>query len=120
MQYRKAPNVTTTLSPAMLFLKRNIRTRIDLLLPELKTKIQDSEMKFFGDQWLGFTEQLILDGSLVINQDGILHYIIDVVRRHGVDQSPVGDKGFHLCTRDFHHQRFEKNGAHVNAKRRGR
>ncbi|GFV84262.1 uncharacterized protein K02A2.6 [Trichonephila clavipes] len=38
MQYRKAPNVTTTLSPAMLFLKRDIRTRIDLLLPELKTK----------------------------------------------------------------------------------
>ncbi|GFS80832.1 uncharacterized protein K02A2.6 [Trichonephila clavipes] len=41
MQYRKAPNVTTTLSPAILFLKRDIRTRIDLLLPELKTKIQD-------------------------------------------------------------------------------
>ncbi|GFQ70464.1 uncharacterized protein K02A2.6 [Trichonephila clavata] len=41
MQYRKAPNATTTHSPAMLFLKRDIRTRIDLLLPELKTKIQD-------------------------------------------------------------------------------
>ncbi|GFW39678.1 transposon Tf2-8 polyprotein [Trichonephila clavipes] len=27
--------------PAMLFLKRDIRTRIDLLLPELKTTIQD-------------------------------------------------------------------------------
>ncbi|GFQ75858.1 transposon Tf2-9 polyprotein [Trichonephila clavata] len=41
MQYRKAPNATTTHSPAILFLKRDIRTRIDLLLPELKTKIQD-------------------------------------------------------------------------------
>ncbi|GFQ86527.1 uncharacterized protein K02A2.6 [Trichonephila clavata] len=40
LQYRKAPNVTTTHSPAMLFLKRDIRTRIDLLLPELKTKIR--------------------------------------------------------------------------------
>ncbi|GFR04208.1 transposon Tf2-6 polyprotein [Trichonephila clavata] len=30
-----------THSPAMLFLKRDLRTRIDLLLPELKTKIQD-------------------------------------------------------------------------------
>ncbi|GFQ92879.1 uncharacterized protein K02A2.6 [Trichonephila clavata] len=43
MQYQKAPNpnVTTTHSPAMLFLKRDIRTRINLLLPELKTKIQN-------------------------------------------------------------------------------
>ncbi|GFR34009.1 uncharacterized protein K02A2.6 [Trichonephila clavata] len=41
MQYQKAPNVTTAHSPAMLFLKRYIRTRIDLLLPELKTRIQD-------------------------------------------------------------------------------
>ncbi|GFW17193.1 transposon Tf2-9 polyprotein [Trichonephila clavipes] len=52
----------------------------------------------------------------IVNQDGVLHYIIDVqgtlVRRH-VDQiRPVGIKckktSFHLCTRDFHHQRFEK------------
>ncbi|GFV28886.1 uncharacterized protein K02A2.6 [Trichonephila clavipes] len=52
----------------------------------------------------------------IVNQDGVLHYIIDVqgtlVRRH-VDQiRSVGIKckktSFHLCTRDFHHQRFEK------------
>ncbi|GFT65482.1 transposon Tf2-8 polyprotein [Trichonephila clavipes] len=45
----------------------------------------------------------------IVNQDGVLHYIIDVqgtlVRRH-VDQiRPVGIKckktSFHLCTRDF-------------------
>ncbi|GBM32207.1 Uncharacterized protein K02A2.6 [Araneus ventricosus] len=41
LQYRKAPNATTTHSPAMLFLKREIRTRIDLLLPELKSRVQD-------------------------------------------------------------------------------
>ncbi|GFX88545.1 hypothetical protein TNCV_2659561 [Trichonephila clavipes] len=41
MQYGKAPKVTTTLIPVMLFLKRDIRTRKDLLFPELKTKIQD-------------------------------------------------------------------------------
>ncbi|GFQ76221.1 transposon Tf2-9 polyprotein [Trichonephila clavata] len=45
MQYRKAPNVTTTHSPAMLFLKRDIRTRIDLLLPDLKTRIRDKLRK---------------------------------------------------------------------------
>ncbi|GFV04766.1 uncharacterized protein K02A2.6 [Trichonephila clavipes] len=52
----------------------------------------------------------------IVNQDGVLHYIIDVqgtlVRRH-VDQiHPVGGikckkTSFHLCTRDFHHQRFK-------------
>ncbi|GBN26029.1 Uncharacterized protein K02A2.6 [Araneus ventricosus] len=41
LQYRKAPNATTTHSPAMLFLKREIRTRIDLLLPELKLRVQE-------------------------------------------------------------------------------
>ncbi|GBL84692.1 hypothetical protein AVEN_191142-1 [Araneus ventricosus] len=41
LQYRKAPNATTTHIPAMLFLKREIRTRIGLLLPELKSSVQD-------------------------------------------------------------------------------
>ncbi|GBO23175.1 Uncharacterized protein K02A2.6 [Araneus ventricosus] len=41
LQYRKAPNAATTHSPAMLFLKREIRTMIDLLLPELKSRLQD-------------------------------------------------------------------------------
>ncbi|GFU84197.1 uncharacterized protein K02A2.6 [Trichonephila clavipes] len=75
MQYRKAPNVTTTLSPAMLFLKRDIRTRIDLLLPELKTKFRINYEEIISNSEIGnlmlrssgceFTEQLILDGSLV-------------------------------------------------------
>ncbi|GFX85246.1 uncharacterized protein K02A2.6 [Trichonephila clavipes] len=90
MQYRKAPNVTTTLSPAILFLKRDIRTRIDLLLPELKTKIQD---KLRRDNF-EFRDRKFDVGDRVA--DGVLHYIIDVqgtlVRRH-VDQiRPVGDK----------------------------
>ncbi|GFU84690.1 uncharacterized protein K02A2.6, partial [Trichonephila clavipes] len=53
MQYRKAPNVTTTLSPAMLFLKRDIRTRIDLLLPELKTKIQINYEEIISNSEIG-------------------------------------------------------------------
>ncbi|GFU30100.1 uncharacterized protein K02A2.6 [Trichonephila clavipes] len=129
MQYRKAPNVTTTLSPAMLFLKRDIRTRIDLLLPELKTKIQDKLRRDnfeFRDRKFDVGDRVAVrvyraantrwKFGTIVNQDGVLHYIIDVqgtlVRRH-VDQiRSVGIKckkiSFHLCTRDFHHQRFEK------------
>ncbi|GFU16485.1 uncharacterized protein K02A2.6 [Trichonephila clavipes] len=109
MQYRKAPNVTTTLSPAMLFLKRDIRTRIDLLLPELKTKIQDKLRRDnfeFRDRKFDVGDRVAVrvyraantrwKFGTIVNQDGVLHYIIDVqgtlVRRH-VDQiRPVGDK----------------------------
>ncbi|GFT85779.1 uncharacterized protein K02A2.6 [Trichonephila clavipes] len=109
MQYRKAPNVTTTLSPAMLFLKRDIRTRIDLLLPELKTKIQDKLRRDnfeFRDRKFDVGDRVAVrvyraantrwKFGTIVNQDGVLHYIIDVqgtlVRRH-VDQiHPVGDK----------------------------
>ncbi|GFR21515.1 uncharacterized protein K02A2.6 [Trichonephila clavata] len=93
----------------MLFLKRDIRTRIDLLLSELKTKIQD---KLRRDNF-EFRDRKLVVGDLVavrvyreantrrefgtiVNQDGMLHYIIDVqgtlVRRH-VDQiRPMGDQ----------------------------
>ncbi|GFX28529.1 uncharacterized protein K02A2.6 [Trichonephila clavipes] len=109
MQYRKAPNVTTTLSPAMLFLKRDTRTRIDLLLPELKTKIQDKLRRDnfeFRDRKFDVGDRVAVrvyraantrwKFGTIVNQDGVLHYIIDVqgtlVRRH-VDQiRPVGDK----------------------------
>ncbi|GBO03667.1 hypothetical protein AVEN_125043-1 [Araneus ventricosus] len=37
----KASNNTITRSPGLLFLKREIRSRIDLLLPELKSRVQD-------------------------------------------------------------------------------
>ncbi|GFW00236.1 uncharacterized protein K02A2.6 [Trichonephila clavipes] len=109
MQCRKAPNVTTTLSPAMLFLKRDARTRIDLLLPELKTKIQDKLRRDhfeFRDRKFDVGDRVAVrvyraantrwKFGTIVNQDGVLYYIIDVqgtlVRRH-VDQiRPVGDK----------------------------
>ncbi|GFW05803.1 uncharacterized protein K02A2.6 [Trichonephila clavipes] len=91
MQYRKAPNVTTTLSPAMLFLKRDIRTRIDLLLPELKTKIQDKLRRDnfeFRDRKFDVGDRVAVrvyraantrwKFGTIVNQDGVLHYIIDV------------------------------------------
>ncbi|GFR18388.1 uncharacterized protein K02A2.6 [Trichonephila clavata] len=109
MQYRKAPNVTTTHSPPMLFLKRDIRTRIDLLLPELKTKIQDKLRRDnfeFLDRKFDVGDRVAMrvyraantrwKFSTIVNQDGVLHYIIYVqgtlVRRH-VDQIRlVGDQ----------------------------
>ncbi|GFW20867.1 uncharacterized protein K02A2.6 [Trichonephila clavipes] len=99
MQYRKAPNVTTTLSPAMLFLKRDIRTRIDLLFSELKTKIQDKLRRDnfeFRDRKFDVGDRVAVrvyraantrwKFGTIVNQDGVLHYTIDVqgtlVRRH--------------------------------------
>ncbi|GFR13841.1 uncharacterized protein K02A2.6 [Trichonephila clavata] len=89
----------------MLFLKRDIRTRIDL--PELKTKIQDKLRRGnfeFRDRKFDVGDRVAVrvyrapntrrKFGTIVNQDGVLHYIIDVqgtlVRRQ-VDQiCPVG------------------------------
>ncbi|GBO24037.1 Transposon Tf2-8 polyprotein [Araneus ventricosus] len=118
--YRKAPNATTNHSPAMLFLKREIRTRIDLLLPELKSRVQDRirkgvfELKFdIGDKVAVRIYRAANSKwkfGKIVNRDGVLHYTVEVqgtlVRRH-VDQiRPVGD---HVQENDFIpnvHRRF--------------
>ncbi|GBO36404.1 Uncharacterized protein K02A2.6 [Araneus ventricosus] len=123
LQYRKAPNATTTHSPAMLFLKREIRTRIDLLLPELKSRVQDRIRKGvfeFRDRKFDIGDKVIVriyraanskwKFGKIGNRDGVLHYTVEVqgtlVRRH-VDQiRPVGD---HVQENDFIpnvHRRF--------------
>ncbi|GBL74225.1 hypothetical protein AVEN_235234-1, partial [Araneus ventricosus] len=107
--YRKAPNSTTTHSPAMLFLKREIRTRIDLLLPELKSRVQDRIRKGifeFRDRKFDIGDKVAVriyraanskwKFGKIVNRDGALHYTVEVqgtlVRRH-VDQiCPVGDE----------------------------
>ncbi|GFR08755.1 t-complex protein 1 subunit delta [Trichonephila clavata] len=93
----------------MLFLKRDIRTRIDLHLPEFKIKIQDKLRRDnfeFRDRKFDVGDRVDVrvyraantrwKFGTIVNQDGVLHYIIDVqrtlVRRH-VDQiRPVGDQ----------------------------
>ncbi|GFR13182.1 transposon Tf2-9 polyprotein [Trichonephila clavata] len=75
----------------MLFLKRDIRTRIDLLLPELKTKIQDKlrrdnfefrDRKFDVGHRVAVRVYRVANTrwkfGTIVNQDGVLHYIIDV------------------------------------------
>jgi hypothetical protein len=109
LQYRKAPNITTMHSPAMLFLKRDIRTRINLLLPDLKSRVQEKLRKGvyeFRDRKFNVGDQVAVRDyraanskwkiGQIISQDGALHYTINVqgtlVRRH-IDQiRPVGDK----------------------------
>ena len=109
MHYRKAPNATTMHSPAMLFLKREIRTRIDLAVPDLRGRVQENIRKGvyeFRDRMFEIGDKVAVRdyrsansrwkfGS-VVNQDGELHYTVDVqgslLRRH-VDQiRPTGDR----------------------------
>ena len=47
MQYRITPHVTTGLAPAELFLKRNIKTRLDLLKPD---KASEMNKRFQAQQ----------------------------------------------------------------------
>ncbi|KAG8174867.1 hypothetical protein JTE90_020155 [Oedothorax gibbosus] len=42
--YGKTPHTTTQQSPALLFLKRDIRTRLDLLKPDLEHQVQNKSL----------------------------------------------------------------------------
>lgn len=102
MSYRKAPNMTTMTSPSMLFLKREIRTRLDLIVPDLKSRVEQQIRKDqyeFKDRNFEIGEKVAIRDyrssnsrwkiGTVINKDGVLHYTVDVngtlFRRH-VDQ----------------------------------
>lgn len=100
LQYRKPPNATSH-SPAMLFLKRDIQSRIDLLLPQLKSRIQEKygrELFEFRDRNFDISDSVIVRDYKsanskwkfvrIIHKD-TLHYSINVqgpLVRHHVDQ----------------------------------
>ena len=50
--YRTTPNATTGVSPAELFLKCTLRTRLDLLHPSVQTRVAEKQMtqKMYHDQ----------------------------------------------------------------------
>lgn len=98
----KATNTTSNHSPAMLILKRAIRIRIDLLLFQLKSQIQEKirkgglefgERKSDNDDTVAVSDyrsaNLKWKFGRIINKDGALHYTINVqgalVRRY-IDQ----------------------------------
>lgn len=109
MNYRKAPNLTTMQSPAMLFLKREIRTRIDLVVPNLKRRVEEHIRKDtydFKDRNFDIGDKVAIRDyraansrwkiGTVINKDGALHYTVDVqgtlFRRHVDQMRSVGNK----------------------------
>lgn len=101
-QYRKAPHTTTGHPPALLFLGRNIRTRIDLVRPDsVDTKVTEKQQAKFITSFRTFKPKQIvyfLSGNprmdkwvvgRIVTRLGDLHYEIDYrnkrVKRH-VDQ----------------------------------
>ena len=41
--YRTAPHTTTAESPSMLFMKRNLRTKLDVMKPDIRKRVQDKQ-----------------------------------------------------------------------------
>lgn len=97
--YRRAPNVTTGYSPAMLFLGREIRSRLDLLRPDPVKLISDRLHKsrtWFNDKHYEPGDIVAVRSykspnkkwaiGKVVAKDGILNYTImvegELCRRH--------------------------------------
>ncbi|GBO23506.1 hypothetical protein AVEN_48777-1 [Araneus ventricosus] len=87
----------------MLSLKRDIRTRLDLLLPELKSRVRDRirkgvfefrDRKFDIGYWVAVRVYKV--AKSIVNMDGALHYTVEVeitlVRRHMNQIHLAGDQ----------------------------
>lgn len=101
LQYRITPHSLTGETPSLLFLKRNIRTRLDLLKPNLREKImlkqsaklQENHARNFveGEKVAvrNYTGPKKWKIGTVVNREGSLNYSIqvgnDIWKRH-VDQ----------------------------------
>ena len=109
MQYRKAQNVTTSHSPSMLFLGREIRTRIDLLSPNLKERVEDKLRKnriVFKDREFEIGDKVAVRDyratnakwmfATIVNRDGQLHYTVNangkLLRRHTDQIRSIGSQ----------------------------
>ena len=100
LSYRASPHSTTQVSPAELFLGRRIRTRLDVLRPNLGNKIQrkttpsKSNVRMFqeGDSiwtrdYRGFSEKWV--HGIILHQLGPVTYKVkvgDLVWKRHVDQ----------------------------------
>ena len=45
LMYRNAPHSTTTETPAKMFLGRNLRSRLDLIRPNVKRTVQNKQKR---------------------------------------------------------------------------
>ena len=105
--YRRAPNITTRQSPAMLFLGREIRSRLDILKPDPIKIISDRLHKsqvWFNDKHFEAGETVAVRSykspnkkwaiGKVISKDGVLHYTVmvegEMWRRHVEQIQRVG------------------------------
>ena len=54
LMYRSTPHTTTGVSPATLFLGRNLRTRLDLIRPDIEQRVceKQSQQKKDHDKWV--------------------------------------------------------------------
>lgn len=101
LQYRKMPHITTGESPATLFLKRNIRTKIDLIVPIMKSVMQDrqnagkfqSRVREFEENEKvavrNYTSEAKWKVGRILAREGKLHYRIQVglnIWKRHVDQ----------------------------------
>lgn len=107
LQYRKIPHCITGVSPAMLFLKREIRTKIDLLQPDFNvTRNKHPKASSFRNLEVG-TRVIARDYlhdckwcfGKVIEKLGNLHYIVlldngNTWRRHINQLREVGENTY--------------------------
>ena len=94
LTYRITPHSTTNVAPCTLFLKREVRTRLDLLRPEISGKVASKQVqqKFHHDQHASVRELFIGQRVMVknlrpgdkwvpgtiIEQTGPLSYLVQV------------------------------------------
>jgi hypothetical protein len=100
LSYRSTPHSTTQVSPAELFLGRQIRTRLDIMRPNLSNKIQknttpkESKVRIFqeGDSvWIRDYRKSVEKwvGGIIVHQLGPVTYQVkvgDLIWKRHVDQ----------------------------------
>ena len=65
LAYRTAPHSTTGESPALLFMGRNLRTRLDLLKPDIRQRVEDKQQNQAASKNQGPTRQLHVGQTVV-------------------------------------------------------
>ena len=94
LPYRSAAHSTTNMSPCMLFFKREVRTRLDLLRPDVKSRVawkQAGQKKVHDEhcreQTLFIGQKVMVKNyrarpgwlpSTVTERNGLLSYLIKV------------------------------------------